>query len=390
MNPDEIRSTFFDFFGDRGHLLLPPSSVVSSDDSLLFTNAGMNQFRPYYLGERPPPHRRLMSSQPCVRTVDIDNIGYTTRHSTSFEMLGNFAFSDYFKLESMSWALKLLTDGFGLDRDRLWVTVFSTDDESFVLWQKLGFPTDRIQRLGIEDNYWSMGVPGPGGPNSELFYDRGPSFGRSGGPSVNSERYLELWNLVFMQDVRGNSDEEILGPLPGRHVDTGLGLSRLQLVLSGGRHVQELDPLLPKVRELTGSSSPSVRIVVDHLRTSLLLLDAGVAPGNDGRSYVLRRLLRRAMRHLHLLGVTDPVLGQLIGHPLVSREERAFTRTLVRGQNILQRALDRGSLPVELVFKLHETHGFPVELTEEIARERGFKVDRAGFDTLMASHRSRS
>jgi alanyl-tRNA synthetase len=384
MNRDQIRSTFFDFFGDRGHLLLPPSSVLSGDDSLLFTNAGMNQFKPYYLGERPPPSRRLMTGQPCVRTVDIDNIGYTMRHSTSFEMLGNFAFSDYFKLESMSWALELLTEGYGLERDRLHVTVFSTDDESYDLWSRLGIPTDRIQRLGLEDNYWSMGVPGPSGPNSEIFYDRGPSYDR--------ERYLELWNLVFMQHVRGNSDEEILGDLPGRHVDTGLGLDRLLLVLQGKRHLQELDPLLDKVRTLTGrsDSSPSLRIIVDHLRTASVLLTTGLVPGNDGRGYVLRRLLRRTIRHLHLLGVTEPSLGRLTESDVAVREERLFSRTLVNGQKLLHRSLDRGSLTPEVVFKLHETHGFPVDLTEEIALERGFKVDRHRFNELMEAHRHRS
>lgn len=384
MNPEQIRSTFFDFFGDRGHLLLPPSSVLSGDDSLLFTNAGMNQFKPYYLGERPPPGRRLMTGQPCVRTVDIDNIGYTMRHSTSFEMLGNFAFSDYFKLESMSWALELLTEGYGLERDRLHVTVFETDDESFDLWRRLGLPTGRIQRLGLEDNYWSMGVPGPSGPNSEIFYDRGPSFGR--------ERYLELWNLVFMQHLRGNSDEEILGDLPGRHVDTGLGLSRVALVLQGKQFVQELDPLLDKVRTLTGrdDSSPSLRIIVDHLRTASVLLSTGLVPGNEGRGYVLRRLLRRAIRHLHLLGVTEPTVGRLIESDVAVREERVFLRTLVNGQKLLHRCLDRGSLTPEVVFKLHETHGFPVDLTEEIALERGVKVDRHRFNELMEAHRHRS
>jgi alanine--tRNA ligase len=397
MKSDQIRIDFFNFFGDRGHLLLPPGSVISPDESLLFTNAGMNQFKPYFLGDRQPPHRRLMTGQPCARTVDIENIGYTTRHSTSFEMLGNFAFGDYFKTESMAWALELLTGHFGLDPDRLWVTVFETDNETFGLWQRLGVPTERIQRLGVEDNFWSMGVPGPSGPNTELFYDRGERYGRSGGPAVNSERYLELWNLVFMQYLRGDSDLEILGDLPGKHIDTGLGLERLALILQDKHHLQEIDltqPLLDKVRHLTGQegSSPSHRIVTDHLRTAGLMLTHGVTPGNDGRGYVLRRLLRRAMRHLRLLGVTGPVLGKLVDHEQIQREERLFSRTLTAGQKLLDRELNRGGtvLSGQTVFKLHDTYGFPSDLTAEIAGERGVTVDLLGYHRLMAEHRARS
>lgn len=397
MRSDRIRSTFFRFFDSLGHLQVPRGPLVSDDESLLFTNAGMVQFKPYFLGTRVPPHRRLSSRQPCVRTVDIDNIGRTTRHGTSFEMLGSFAFGDYFKTESTSWALDLLTVNFGLDRKRLWVTVFQDDDETHELWRRLGIPSERIQRLGIKDNYWSMGVPGPSGPNSEIFYDRGVGFGPGGGPAVNSERYLEIWNLVFMQHLRGDSDLDIRGDLPGRHIDTGLGLDRLAMILQDVPCMQEIDRSLPtmtRLRELTGrdDESSSHRIITDHVRTSELLIGEGIVPGNEGRGYVLRRLLRRSLRHLRLLDVNEPVLSRLVdtGREVIEKEERSFSRTLRAGERLLRKELSRGHLTGQTVFKLHDTYGFPVDLTEEIARESGQLVDRGGFDTLMAEHRQRS
>ncbi|MEV0714392.1 alanine--tRNA ligase-related protein [Asanoa sp. NPDC050611] len=403
MRSDLIRATFLDYFRGLDHLELPPGPLVTDERDLLFTNAGMVQFKPYFMGLDRPPHPRLMTAQRCVRTVDIDRIGLTDRHATGFEMLGNFAFADYFKRESMAWALDLLTDGFGLERDRLWMTVLRGDEESVDLWRGLGVPAERIQRLGPADNFWSMDVPGPSGPTSEIFYDRGPDVGRDGGPAVDSERFVELWNLVFMQYQRGGTDEEILGDLPGRHIDTGLGLDRLAMVLQGVGNLQEIDivrPTLRAVREVTGrDDEPAAhRLVTDHVRTAVLLISAGVRPGNEGRGYVVRRLLRRAVRRLVLLGVDEPVLGPLAGsvpaddvvRAVVEREEGAFRRTLRAGNRLLDSALSRGPLGGETVFKLHDTYGFPVDLTVEIAREHGVSVDTDGFARLMREHRERS
>ena len=405
MRSDDIRSTFLDFFVRHDHLLVPSGPLVSEDDDLLFTNAGMNQFKPFFLGRSRPPHRRLTSAQQCVRTVDVDNIGRTARHATSFEMLGNFSVGDYFKRESMAWALELLTCGYGLDRDRLWFTVLRGDEESVELWRRLGVPPGRIQRLGPDDNFWSMGVPGPSGPTTEVCYDRG--HGPDGGPAVSGERFVELWNLVFMQYERGRSDEEILGDLPGRHIDTGLGLDRLAMVLQDADTISDIDlvrPALLRVRELTGRDDAPQwhRVVADHLRTASLLVAAGMRPGNDGRGYVVRRLLRRAVLRLSMLGVETPALGDLVSsvgsgvdvdvvRPVVEREERAFRGTLRAGRRLLDGALSGGgTVRGEVAFKLHDTYGFPVDLTVEVARESGLDVDRAGFDALMAQQRTRS
>ncbi|GIF74528.1 alanine--tRNA ligase-related protein [Asanoa siamensis] len=406
MRSDQIRTTFLDYFRGLDHLELPPGPLFTDDRDLLFTNAGMVQFKPFFLGLDRPPRPRLTTAQRCVRTVDIDRIGHTDRHATSFEMLGNFAFSDYFKRESMAWALDLLTGDFGLERDRLWMTVLRGDEESVDLWRSLGVPAERVQRLGPEDNFWSMDVPGPSGPTSEIFYDRGPGVGRDGGPAVDSERFVELWNLVFMQYRRGDSDDEILGDLPGRHIDTGLGRDRLAMVLQGVPNLQETDvarPTLRAVRDATGrDDEPAAhRLVTDHLRTAVFLVGAGVRPGNEGRGYVVRRLLRRAVRRLVLLGVDEPVLGPIAdsvtevppgapARPVVEREEAAFRRTLRAGNRLLESALERGPLGGETVFKLHDTYGFPVDLTVEIAREQGVPVDTDGFARLMREHRERS
>lgn len=395
MRSDQIRSKFFDFFHGLDHLLREPGPVVSEDDTVLFTGAGMFQFKPYFLGEERPPYPRLMSSQPCVRTVDIDNIGHTSRHSTSFEMLGSFSFGDYFKIEAMRWALDLLVDGYGLERNRLWVTVLRSDEDTVGLWRRLGVPEERIQRLGIKDNFWSMGVPGPSGPNSEVFYDRGSRFGLEGGPAVNPDRYLEVWNLVFMHLLRGNSDEEILGELPSKNVDTGMGLDRLAMVLQNVDHIQQIDlhrPLMESLLGLTCHDEPTLshRIIGDHLRTSLLLISHGILPGNDGRRYVLRRLLRRAIRHLRLLGVNEPALGELTGNTIVTHEEVGFGRTLRVGTRLLEKSLEsvhNGRLPGEVAFRLHDRHGFPIELTSEISRESGVEVEVEEFRRLMDEHR---
>ncbi len=390
MHTDQIRSLFFDFFRKLAHLLIPPGSLIPDDDGMLLTGAGMVQFKPYFLGERVPPGPRLMSTQPCVRTVDIENIGRTTRHSTSFEMLGSFSFhgeGSYFKIEAMEWALRLLTDGYGLDRERLWVTVFHDDHETFDLWRRLSVPTERIQKLGLEDNFWSMGVPGPAGPNTEIFYDRGERFGTEGGPAVNKERYLELWNLVFMQVIRGSSDVDIVGTLPNPCVDTGMGLERVAMVLQDVDHILDIDGagrLLPDMPD-----GPSMRIVTDHIRAAQLLLRNGIRPGNEGRDYILRRLLRRAVRHVRILGVHDPILGTLTGDPDIEREELLFGRTLRRGSHLLEKQIDRhGRVPGEVAFKLHDAHGFPIDLTIEIASEAGVPVDVDGFRMLMERHRA--
>ena len=335
MLSDQIRSTFLTFFDRLDHRLVPPGPLVTDDDNLLFTNAGMVPLKPYFLGRTRPPYPRLMSAQPCVRTVDIDNIGHTTRHATAFEMLGSFAIGDYFKPEATAWALELLTDGFGMDRDRLWFSVLHGDEETVDLWRGLGVPADRIQRLGPVDNFWSMGVPGPSGPTTEIFYDRGPRFGPEGGPEVSSERFLEVWNLVFMQYERGLSDEDILGDLPGRHIDTGMGLDRMAMVLQGVDTISEIDrvrPLLLRVREVTGRDDEPAghRLVTDHVRTAAQLVEAGVRPGNDGRGYVVRRLLRRAVLRLHLLGVERPVLGELV--PASSRPRARARRGAIGGR----------------------------------------------------------
>jgi alanyl-tRNA synthetase len=315
-------------------------------------------------------------------------------------MLGSFSFGDYFKLEAMRSALELLVDGYGLDRKRLWITVLTGDDETFRLWRHLGVPEERIQWLGMKDNFWSMGVPGPSGPNSEIFYDRGDRFGEEGGPAVNDDRYLEIWNLVFMQLLRGSSDEEILGELPRKCVDTGLGLDRLAMVLQDVDHIQQIDvnrPLLEGLLGLTGheEATASHRIVTDHLRTALLLLSHGVVPGNDGRRYVLRRLLRRAIRHLRLLGGSPDrsPLGGLTGSEIIMREEIGFERTLRVGTRLLEsslRSVHNGTLPGVVAFRLHDRHGFPIELTSEISRESGVEVDLAEFGRLMDQHRELS
>ncbi|MFC4911285.1 alanine--tRNA ligase [Actinomadura gamaensis] len=423
----DVRSTFLSFFGERGHVRVPSSPLVPDDPTLLLTNAGMNQFKPYYLGERVPEHRRLMSVQKCVRTVDIENVGRTTRHDTFFEMLGNFAFGDYFKREIIPWAWELMTGHYGLERDRLWVTVFRDDDEAEAIWRSLGVPADRIQRLGMADNHWSMGVPGPCGPSSELHYDRGPAFGPEGGPAVDGERYQELWNLVFMESLRGAGDGkdgyEVLGPLPARNIDTGLGLGRLTAILQGVDTVCETDMMRPAfrlVQEQAGREYPgrnggevatSMRVVTDHARTAAFLVADGVLPSGDGRGYVLRRLLRRAIRHARLLGIEGPLLADLTGRvadglggswpelvsgrkliaKVVSAEEERFDRTLRQGSRLLESAISgarsSGSLPGRTAFELHDTYGFPIDLTLDAARAAGLSVDEDEFGRLLEAQR---
>ncbi|WP_329089673.1 alanine--tRNA ligase [Streptosporangium sp. NBC_01469] len=430
MRSTQIRTLFTDYFTSRGHHRVPSSSLIPDDPTLLLANAGMNQFKPYFLGETIPPFPRATSVQKCARTSDIDNVGRTNRHATFFEMMGNFSFGDYFKADAIAFAWELLTEHFGLEKDRLWITVFKDDDEAETLWRRIGVPASRIQRLGMEDNYWSMGVPGPCGPCSEVNYDRGPSFGKEGGPAIDGERYVEIWNLVFMQFQRGEGDKKgnfpIIGELAGRSIDTGLGLDRLAAILQDVENVCSTDLLLPTldtVQNLAGRPYPgegeekvSFQVVTEHARSIAFLIADGVLPAKDGRGYILRRLMRRAIRHARLLGISGPVLpaattsviGNLGGvwpelhtqtaliEQVVTAEEESFTRTLAQGTRLLNAAIGRArenrsaALPGETAFELADTYGFPLELTVEAARDAGLTVEEDRFATLLDEQRRRA
>ncbi|WP_086826228.1 alanine--tRNA ligase [Streptomyces sp. NRRL B-24572] len=430
MRSTQIRSTFLDFFTSRGHRQVPSSPLIPSDPTLLLANAGMNQFKPYFLGEVTPEFPRATTIQKCARTSDIDNVGRTNRHATFFEMMGNFSFGDYFKADAIAFAWELLTQGYNLEKDRLWITVYQDDDEAEQLWRKIGVPADRIQRLGMEDNFWSMGVPGPCGPCSEVNYDRGPAFGREGGPAVDGERYVEIWNLVFMQYQRGegdkNGDFPILGDLAQQSIDTGLGLDRLAAILQDVENVCGTDllrPTLTTVQELAGRDYPgsgeekvSFQVVAEHARSIAYLIADGVLPAKDGRGYVLRRLMRRAVRHARLLGIDQPVLAPATAsvianlgnvwpeltaqaaliEQVVTAEEESFTRTLAQGTRLLNAAITRSresrstTLTGETAFELHDTFGFPVELTVEAARDAGLTVDEDRFADLLAEQQRRA
>jgi len=429
MRSAQIRSTFFQFFNALGHRQMPSGSLIPNDPTLLLTNAGMVQFKPYFLGEATPPSPRLSSVQKCVRTVDIDKIGRTTRHATSFEMLGNFAFGEYFKTEAIAWAYELITQRFGLRPERLWATVYEDDQDTADLWLEVGIPTARIQRLGREDNFWHMGVPGPCGPCSEIFYDRGPRFGSEGGPAVNSERYLEIWNLVFMEHVRGPGADDfpIVGALPRGCIDTGLGVDRLALILQDADHICHTDllaPTLARAQELADRDYDTTNeqgrvcfhILTDHARTAAFLIADGVLPSNEGRGYVLRRILRRAIRHARLLGIDEDVLSTLTAsvidnlgaawpelhaqqaliEQVCASEEEAFERTLRQGSRLLEAAIsqarrnDARQLPAETAFELQDTHGFPLDLTVEIARDAGLALDRDRVEQLIQGQRHKA
>ncbi|WP_421840294.1 alanine--tRNA ligase [Mycobacterium sp.] len=437
MQTHEIRKRFLDHFVKAGHTEVPSASVILDDPNLLFINAGMVQFVPFFLGARTPPYAKATSIQKCIRTPDIDEVGITTRHNTFFAMAGNFSFGDYFKREAIELAWALLTNsiadgGYGLDQEKLWATVYLDDDEAAGLWQEVaGLPVERIQRRGMADNYWSMGIPGPCGPSSEIYYDRGPEFGAEGGPVVNEDRYLEIWNLVFMQNERGEGtskeDYEILGPLPRKNIDTGMGVERVALVLQDAHNVYETDLLRPVI-DLVAARAPRgydvgnhednvrYRIIADHSRTAAILIGDGVSPGNDGRGYVLRRLLRRVIRSAKLLGIDAPIVGDLMetvrdamgpSYPdlvndfeRISRiavaEETAFNRTLTAGSKLFDELADATKSSGAAVvsgsdaFTLHDTYGFPIELTLEMASEAGLAVDEAGFRELMAEQRQRA
>ncbi len=437
MQTHEIRKRFLDHFVKAGHTEVPSASVILDDPNLLFVNAGMVQFVPFFLGQRTPPYSTATSIQKCIRTPDIDEVGITTRHNTFFQMAGNFSFGDYFKRRAIELAWALLTDtvadgGYGLDPEKLWATVYLDDDEAAQLWQEIAdLPIERIQRRGMADNYWSMGIPGPCGPSSEIYYDRGPEFGIEGGPEANEDRYIEIWNLVFMQNERGDGtskdDFEILGPLPRKNIDTGMGVERVAFILQGVANVYETDLLRPVIDEVAkvaarpydaGNHSDDVRyrIIADHSRTAAILIGDGVSPGNDGRGYVLRRLLRRVIRSAKLLGIDTPIVGELMStvrdamgpsYPeLISdfdrikriavAEETAFNRTLVSGSRLFDdvagatKASGAAVVSGTDAFTLHDTYGFPIDLTLEMASEAGLTVDEAGFRELMAEQRKRA
>ncbi len=422
---DELRSAFCDFFAAREHLVVPSSSLIPHDNTLLFTNAGMVPFKPYFVGDESPPGRRMASVQKCVRAGgkhnDLDDVGRTNRHFTFFEMLGNFSFGDYFKVEAIEWAWDLLTNGFGLDPVRLWVTVNESDDDAAAIWRDtVGLPPERIQRLGDDTNFWRMADTGPCGPNSEIFWDLGPEFGAEGGPAVDEERYIEIWNLVFMQfDAQPDGT---LVPLPAPSVDTGAGLERCLAVLQGVPTVWDTDvfrPLIAAAEQVTGvtyggfpgrDSDVSLRILAEHGRTMTFLVADGVVPSNEERGYVLRRIIRRAVRHAFLLGgsglVTPPLVEATVSvmgaaypdivkhHDLVmrtvQREEERFRSTLERGLDMLDELLAKGDISGDDAFFLHDTLGFPVDLTREIAEERSHRVDLDGFRARMEEQRQRA
>ena len=418
----EIRKAFLDFFAARGHTIVPSASLIPVDPTLLLTVAGMVPFKPYLLGDEPAPYPRATTSQKCIRTVDIDIVGTTARHMSFFEMLGNFSFGDYFKEKAIPWAYEFSTEVLGFDPDRLWFTVHHSDDEAAAIWiDGVGVPPERVQRRD-RDNFWQMGVAGPAGPCSEVFYDRGPAFGSDGGPVVDEERFMEFWNLVFMQYVQ-DEPYHVVGDLPAKSIDTGSGLDRVAVLTQGVADVFAIDlvrPVLAAGERATGvryGSSPdadvSLRILADHGRAITFLIGDGVVPSNEGRGYVLRRLLRRAVRHAWQLGAEKAITPHLVdatidvmssGYPalrsardgiveIAEREEMRFRRTLESGHTLLATemgGLEEGAtLPGSTAFRLHDTFGFPVELTEEIAAERGLAVDRTGFDAEMAAQRER-
>jgi len=436
MQTAEIHRRWLDFFAQRGHTVVPSASLISDDPSLMFTVAGMVPFVPYLTGVVPAPFPRATSVQKCIRTLDIDEVGKTPRHGTFFQMCGNFSFGDYFKEQAITFAWDLLTTsegegGLGFSPDDLWVTVYEEDEEAREIWGRVaGLPPERIQGLGKDTNYWSTGQPGPAGPCSEIFFDRGPAYGADGGPATDDDRYVEIWNLVFMQYLRGEGDGkefDILGDLPKKNIDTGMGLERVAFIKQGVDNMYEIDqvrPVLDRAAELAekpyGNEAHEddvrLRVVADHVRSALMLMADGVTPSNEGRGYVLRRLLRRTVRAMRLLGVEAATFPELFpvsrdamkaAYPEVATEfarisqlayaeEETFLRTLVAGTGILDTAVattqkeGRKQLAGDTAFLLHDTYGFPIDLTLEMADEAGLTVDRTAFDRLMADQRSRA
>ncbi|MFS4505991.1 alanine--tRNA ligase [Clavibacter sp. Sh2141] len=436
MQTADIRNAWLTYFGDRGHTVVPSASLVSEDPTLLFTVAGMVPFVPYLTGVVPAPFPRATSVQKCIRTLDIEEVGRTPRHGTFFQMNGNFSFGDYFKEQAIAYAWELLTTseadgGLGFSPDDLWVTVYHEDDEARQAWKRIaGLPDDRIQGLGRDTNYWHTGQPGPAGPCSEIFFDRGPAYGADGGPATDDDRYVEIWNLVFMQYLRGQgtgkADFEILGDLPKKNIDTGMGLERVAFLKQGVENMYEIDqvrPVLDRASELAGrrygadhEDDVRMRIVADHVRSSLMLMSDGVRPSNEGRGYILRRLMRRTVRAMRLMGVDTATFGELFpasrdamkaAYPEVSddfdrisrlayAEEDTFLRTLAGGTTILDVAVGETKakggerIAGDTAFLLHDTFGFPIDLTLEMAEENGLTVDREAFDRLMLEQRTRA
>ena len=433
MQTADIQNRWLNFFGDRGHTVVPSASLVSDDPTLLFTVAGMVPFVPYLTGLVPAPYPRATSVQKCIRTLDIEEVGKTPRHGTFFQMNGNFSFGDYFKEQAIVYAWELLTTseadgGFGFHEKDLWVTVYKDDDEAIRLWKKVaGLPDERIQRLDMDTNYWSTGLPGPAGPCSEIFFDRGPAYGADGGPATDDDRYVEIWNLVFMQYLRGEGSGksfEILGELPKKNIDTGMGMERVAFLTQGVENMYEIDqvrPVLDRAAEISGrryganhDDDVRMRVIADHVRSSLMLMSDGVRPSNEGRGYILRRLMRRAIRAMRLLGVDAPSFSELFpasrdamksAYPEVETEydrisrlalgeEETFLRTLASGTSILDLAVattqksGATELAGDTVFQLHDTFGFPIDLTLEMAEEAGLSVDRVAFDRLMSEQRA--
>ncbi|WP_194398390.1 alanine--tRNA ligase [Microbacterium atlanticum] len=436
MKTAEIAQRFLDYFDKNGHTIVPSASLVTDDPALLFTVAGMVPFIPYLSGDVPAPYPRAADNQKCIRTNDIEEVGKTPRHGTFFQMLGNWSFGDYFKEGAIRYAWELLTaseadGGLGFDAKDLWVTVYEEDDEAHDLWLRLtDLPEERIQRLGKDTNYWSTGLPGPAGPCSEIFFDRGPAYGIDGGPATDDDRYVEIWNLVFMQyeitNVRSKYDFDVVGELPNKNIDTGMGLERIAFIKQGVDNMYETDqvrPVLDRAVALSGRTYGAdhdddvrFRVVADHVRSSLMLLSDGVTPSNDGRGYILRRLMRRVIRSMRLLGVDGPTFADLFAasrdamkdaYPVVQTdwarisqyalaEEATFLRTLAAGEAILEdslratKAAGGTSIPGDEAFLLHDTYGFPIDLTLEIAEEAGLSVDRVAFDGLMQEQRARA
>jgi len=425
MTSNELRQAFLDYFNDNDHEVVASSPLVPGNDpTLLFTNAGMVQFKDVFLGSDKRKYDRAATSQRCVRAGgkhnDLENVGYTSRHHTFFEMLGNFSFGDYFKREAIQYAWEFLTETLGLDPERLWVTVFEDDDEAADIWlNEMKVDPDRFSRLGAKDNFWAMGETGPCGPCSEIFYDHGADVagGPPGSPDEDGDRYVEIWNLVFMQFDRSADGE--MAELPKPSVDTGMGLERIAAVVQGVHSNYQIDlfanviDAVAKVLGVKNDGSSSLNVIADHIRACSFLIVDGVLPGNEGRGYVLRRLIRRAIRHGKKLGAEGPFFNKLVA-PLVAemgsaypelkkaqarvekvlaKEEQRFAETLDQGMEILEAAiadLDGKDIPGDVVFKLYDTYGFPVDLTADIARERGLTVDQSGFEEAMSGQRDRA
>ena len=446
MESAEIARRFLAYFKQQGHAIVPSASLVADDPTVLFVIAGMQPFKPYLLGQQTPPWKRAADVQKCVRTLDIEEVGKTTRHATFFQMLGNWSFGDYFKEGAITYAWELLTKseadgGFGFSESKLWATVLHGDDEARAIWRdQIGLPENRIQERGLADNYWSMGVPGPGGPCSEIYYDRGPEYGRDGGPAADEDRFLEVWNLVFMQDsiskFRAKDDFDIEGLLPSKNVDTGMGLERMASILQGVDNLYEIDTtwkILDRAAELTEQSygrepktDVALRVIADHVRSAVMLIEDGVLPGNEGRGYVLRRIMRRSIRNLRLLaggqrGGGGSATGERFMHDLTSvaveamsplypelrrdaanihtvidAEEAAFGSTLRTGTAIFEAAVEENqrkklaTISGPQAFQLHDTYGFPIDLTLEMAAEQGLSVDEEGFRRLMSEQKERA